>query len=111
MESACGCRLTRLAYGSWPSPCHCKRYTLAMCKASPGLAVARYDVDRQIVPGGGSAGGHDPSALIGKNDIRVRNEVHLREASTKQIGITPVACRRFAVEQAGCRQQHRAGAG
>src|SRR5262249_30200579 len=61
-------------------------------------AVPRYDVDRKIVPGGGPARGHDPPALIGKNDIRLRNEVHIRKAPTKKIRITPVACRRFAVE-------------
>src|SRR5262245_66683611 len=71
--------------------------------------VARNDVDCQIVPGGRPARGYNLPALIRKNDVRLGNEAYLREAPTKEIGVAPVACCRFAVEQAGCRQQHRAG--
>src|SRR5262245_54859186 len=69
--------------------------------------VARNDVDCQIVPGGRTARGYNLPALIRKNDVWLGNKVYLREAPTKEIRVAPVACCRFAVEQAGCRQQHR----
>src|SRR5262245_25540773 len=70
--------------------------------------VAGNDVDCQIVPGGRPARGYNLPALIRKNDVWLGNKVYLREAPTKEIRVAPVACCRFAVEQAGCRQQHRA---
>src|SRR5262245_26422651 len=73
-------------------------------------AVARNNVDSQIVPGGRSARGHYPSAVIGKNDVWLRNELHLRKTPSEEIGISPVTGRRFAIEQAGRCQQYRARA-
>src|SRR5262245_39271399 len=70
--------------------------------------VAGNDVDCQIVPGGRPARGYNLPALIRKNDVWLGNKVYLGAAPTKEIRVAPVACCRFAVEQAGCRQQHRA---
>src|SRR5262245_5099425 len=69
--------------------------------------VARNEVNCQIVPGGRPARGYNLPALIRKNYVWLRNKVYLREALTKEIRVAPVACCRFAVEQAGGRQQHR----
>src|SRR5215510_5574994 len=70
--------------------------------------VPRNDVDCQIVPGGRPARGYNLPALIRKNDVWLGNKVYLREAPTKEVRIAPVACCRFAIEQTGCFQQHRA---
>src|SRR5215471_9480863 len=71
-------------------------------------AVAGNDMDRQIVPGGRSARGHNLSAVICKNDIWLRNKAYSWKTPTEEIRITPVRCRRLAIEQARRCQQHRA---
>src|SRR5215468_3106390 len=71
--------------------------------------VAGNDVDCQVVPGGRPACGYDLPALIRKNDVWRGIKAHVWKTSAEEIRVAPVACCRFPIEQAGCRQQHRAG--
>ena len=75
-----------------------------------GAGVSRDDVQRQVVPRRGAAGGDDASGGIGQHQVGRGVESHFRVVRAKQILIAPVRRRRAAVEQPGLRQHDRAGA-
>ncbi len=76
-----------------------------------GPAMARHDVDRQIVPGSRAAGGDDPPGRVREAEARFGAEVDRGEAGAEQLAAGPVRGGAATVEQPGGRQQHRAGAG
>lgn len=76
-----------------------------------GAAVARNDMDREIVPGRGPTRGHNATGAVDENEVRLGPEADVREAGAEQILIAPVRGRVAPVEKASRGEQDRARAG